>query len=316
MSWKVLLVTNQYPTAEHPGDAPCIEDQVEALRGLGVEVDVVVIDRFRSPWSYLRCALQMLWRNLHWRGHDVVHAFYGYAGLAALFQRRAPVVLTYRGSDLLGGIDGRIGRAIAPRVAGVVTMTEEMKERSGRRDARVIPFGIDLDRVRPVPTAEARRRLGLDPTAPLVLFPYDRRRRVKRFDLVEAVVERLRDEFPKIRILEVFDRPQEELALHMSACDLFLIASDYEGSPLAVREAMAMNLPVVSVPVGDVPELLDGVQYSSVVASQDVEALVEASRPVLRDRARSAGRERIAQFDASWSAREVIALYEEVTGQV
>jgi len=197
-----------------------------------------------------------------------------------------------------------------------VTMTEEMKERSGRPDARVIPFGIDLDRVRSVPTEEARRRLGLDATAPLVLFPYDRRRQVKRFDLIEEVVERLRDEFPTLRILEVFDRPQEELALHMSACDLFLIASDYEGSPLAVREAMAVNLPVVSVSVGDVPDLLEGVQNSAVVASQDVEALAEASRPILRHRARSAGRERIAEFDATWSAREVLSLYEEVTGRV
>jgi teichuronic acid biosynthesis glycosyltransferase TuaC len=45
----------------------------------------------------------------------------------------------------------------------------------------------------------------------------------------------------------------------MSACDALLLTSRHEGSPNVVKEALACNLPVVAVNVGDVAERLDGV---------------------------------------------------------
>ena len=45
----------------------------------------------------------------------------------------------------------------------------------------------------------------------------------------------------------------------MNACDALLFVSMYEGSPNIVKEALACNLPIVSVAVGDVAERLEGV---------------------------------------------------------
>ena len=56
-----------------------------------------------------------------------------------------------------------------------------------------------------------------------------------------------------------------EVAGVMNAVDVTVMTSDYEGSPVAVRESLACETPVVSVSVGDVPELLAGLPGCAVV---------------------------------------------------
>lgn len=43
----------------------------------------------------------------------------------------------------------------------------------------------------------------------------------------------------------------------MKSCDIFVMYSKYEGMPIAILEAGAEAMPVVSTPVGSVPEILD-----------------------------------------------------------
>ena len=43
-------------------------------------------------------------------------------------------------------------------------------------------MGVDLTRFHPIPRAEARAHLGLDPAGPYLLFPHEPSRPLKRFD--------------------------------------------------------------------------------------------------------------------------------------
>jgi len=52
--------------------------------------------------------------------------------------------------------------------------------------------------------------------------------------------------------------------IYMNACDMMLMTSLIEGSPNVVKEAMACNRPIISVPVGDVAKMIDGVAGCSV----------------------------------------------------
>jgi glycosyltransferase involved in cell wall biosynthesis len=104
--------------------------------------------------------------------------------------------------------------------------------------------------------------------------------------------------------------------LSRAAC--FVLASDYEGSPLAVIEAMAAGVPVVATGVGGVPELVADGETGFVVPPGAASALAAAVEAVLSDPARArrlgaAGRV-IARSRLSQERMmsDLLRLYEEV----
>jgi glycosyltransferase involved in cell wall biosynthesis len=54
--------------------------------------------------------------------------------------------------------------------------------------------------------------------------------------------------------------PHAEVPIWMNGSDVLLLTSLHEGSPNVVKEALACNLPVVSVDVGDVRERIHGIE--------------------------------------------------------
>lgn len=62
----------------------------------------------------------------------------------------------------------------------------------------------------------------------------------------------------------------------VAGADLFVLASDHEGLPLAVMEALALGVPVVATRVGGVPELVEDGTSGRLVPPRDSIALAEA----------------------------------------
>src|SRR5262249_57104372 len=81
-----------------------------------------------------------------------------------------------------------------------------------------------------------------------------------------------------------------DIPLYMNACDAFVFTSMQEGSPNVVKEALACDLPVVSVPIGDTTERLRGIAGCELVADEQPEAIAAALERVLRRGGRVAGR--------------------------
>jgi glycosyltransferase involved in cell wall biosynthesis len=315
-----------WPTASNAFRNGFLKRQVQALRELSVDCDVLVIeDRHSGPLGYGRAALAVR-RAVSSGQYDIVHAHYGLTGATCLVQGR-PLVLTLHGSDIYGAVDaegrktikGRlesaISRFVARRADVVIAVSSRMCALIPRTPSVVVPVGIDTNLFRPIDRAQARRELGLDESRPYVLFAAKPDNPVKRHWLAEQTMSVLREEFPTAKLVSVFGEPLERMPLWMNAADALLITSAYEGGPLIHREAMACNLPVVSVDVGDVALHLKDVAFSRVADDDDPTLLAGALRPIIRARERSNGRPRAQETDATATAEVIKRLYLKLPGQ-
>ena len=319
-SCRVLVVTNLWPTEADPGYGSFVQAQMESLRPLGVEFGVLFINGRASRWNYL-AGLSELRRRLRGTHYDLIHAHFGLSGWVARCQFRVPVVVSFMGDDVLGrptrsgGITpyGRFLQAssfiLARLVSAVIVKSREMKSKLRLGSAHVIPNGVDLELFRPLDQQEARRALGLDPRPKLVLFPYDPTEARKRFDLIEAAVAKAREQVPELEVLQVRGVTRERLPLYLNAADVLVLASMFEGSPNAVKEAMAVNLPVITVAVGDAADLI-GPTEGCFLVPREVEAIAARIVEVCQRGARTRGRDWITRLAMPNIAKQIVEVYD------
>ena len=317
--YQVLAVTNLWPTKDDSGWGTFVQGQMESLRPLGVEYDVLFMNGRESLANYGKAILE-LHRRLAAKRYDLIHAHFGLSGLVARCQWRVPVVVSFLGDDVLGRFD-REGRnslvglmfqissfVLARTVSAVIVKSAAMKQQLRLAAARVIPTGVNLDVFCPINQAEARRVLGLDKRPKYVLFPYDATVARKRFDLLQQAVTLARPELPEIEILQVVCVPRPQMPLYFNAADVLVLLSYAEGSPNAVKEAMAVNLPVISVDVGDTRELIGPTEGCYIVSPRADEVAARIVE-VCRRGARTRGREWISRYAEDKIAREVLKVY-------
>jgi glycosyltransferase involved in cell wall biosynthesis len=94
--------------------------------------------------------------------------------------------------------------------------------------------------------------------------------------LVKTVLEQVRERGLVAVIDVVGNLSQPEVWDLLRRLNVFVLASEDEGMPMAVLEAMAAGLPVVATPVGGIPELVKHGVSGLLVPVGDAEALAEA----------------------------------------
>lgn len=318
-AYRVLVVTNLWPTESDPGYGSFVHAQMESLRPLGVEFDTLFFDGRASRWNYLR-GIRRMRACLRQKPYDLIHAHFGLSGWVARCQFRLPVVVSFMGDDVLGRFsrNGRItpmghflrisSFLLARIVSRVIVKSRAMKERLRLGRAYVIPNGVDLNLFLPADQRDARGALGLDTARKFVLFPYDPGIQNKCHHLVASAVHLARRSIPEIEILYARGVPRQQMPIYMNAADLLVLASFSEGSPNAVKEAMAVNLPVVTVDVGDAREIVNGVDGCFVV-SREVEEIAGKIVEVCRRGLRTRGRDSIRRLSIESVAQRIVEVY-------
>ncbi len=319
----------------------------EEVRRRGVELVVVPeLVRQVSP-AKDAMAVAALARLFRERQVDVVHTNSSKAGIvgrvAAKAVRVPRVVHTVHGwpfHDRQGAASAKAWRFLERRTAPIAEhlvvvadsdRTKGLAAGIGRPEQyELIRSGLELDAYRadPVARAEVRRSLGISADAQVIGAINRLSPQKDPLLLLEAVLPVLAAR-PEARLVLVGDGPlrgevarratnqvvmtglRTDVPRLLAAMDVFVLASQWEGLPRTVLQAMATGVPVVATDADGIGEVVvDGVT-GRLVPRGDATALGRAVAETLDQPGElaSRARARLAEFDATAMVRRLEELY-------
>lgn len=321
----ILVITSEWPTEQHPEWAPFIVQQVQSLCRAGVHVDVVPFRGAKNLVNYLQ-AYRRVRRCLRHNSYDLIHAQFGQSGLLAL-PKLLPLVVTFRGSDLEGIIGAKgqytyrgyilryLSKWIAFLADEIIVVSESLaKYLPQQLPYHVIPGGVDFNLFKPSSKEKARKVLKLPQDQSLILFGGRPEIPRKRYTLARQAVDQLASWY-HADLVVLQNIPHHVVPIYMNACDVLLLTSLHEGSPNMVKEALACNLPVVSVNVGDVQARLAGVPGCIVCHDDCPHTIAAGLTEVLNQKVSFNGRDFIKELDEDIVTNRVIRVYRHIMQQ-
>ncbi len=273
------------------------------------------------------------------------HYFYPDGVAATLLGRRfgRPVVITARGSDLNliadYALPRRMIRWAAEHAAGLITVSRALEQRLlalgvAADKIRVLRNGVDLELFHPPGRAAARARLGLDgPT----LLSVGNLVANKGHDLVIRALASLPEHRlliagtgPEAAALDALSRrlgvaqrvrlvgavPHAELGQYYGAADALVLATEREGWPNVLLEAMACGTPVIATAVGGVPEIVAAPEAGLMLEERSAAAIaVAVGRLAAARPERAATRAYAEGFGWEATTRGQLELFTEILGR-
>lgn len=324
---QVLIVTNMFPDAARPYNGIFIAEQMDAISRYHPDVhfDVCYIEgENKGKAEYLKSVFKV--NRLIRRGHyDLVHIHFGPSGLYLLspFSKRVPTIVTFHGSDIQpAGGNGPLTISLSRRVAHLadacITLNAQMDAMVRRHNPNtyIVPCGVCTQLFKPATRPHHEGLAAQGGRVRRIIFPCSRDMAVKNYPLFCQTLHLLRDTYGiRCEEQELAGLSRQQVAALFNDADLLLMTSHSEGSPQAVKEAMACDLPVVSPPVGDVPELLHHVRNSYVSHTHDADELAALAMKALSQASREgmAGSEKIRQMrlDEHSVADRIYTIYEK-----
>lgn len=326
---RILAVTNMYPTSNDPTLGTFVEQQIKGLKQVGLDIQILFLDRAHGGMRVYLTTGRQVRAAVEDFQPDIVHAMYGgvMADIVTSVVHDRPKVVSFCGDDLLGELlSGRVRRVIsrygilasyraARRSNGIVVKSKNLQDAlppdvPGSK-IRIIPNGIDLERFKPLDRGICRDQLGWKDDQLNVLFPTNSGDPRKRPELALAAVEAAGRLNFKINVHQLKGVPHNQVPLWINASDAVVLTSLHEGSPNVIKEALACNVPVVSVDVGDVRERIQQIE-GCYIARADPDDLASKLKLVYDGPRRVDGRSTLQSLSLYEVALQLKQFYEEI----
>ena len=304
----VLVITNMYPSKSRPYSGIFVKEQVDELLKQGINIDLLFIDTTNGKQSYFTSIFEM-WKRIRKNKYDLIHAHYVHSGWIARLQFKLPVVVTSHGSDTLGH-EGWFLKKLYPWVNAVTITSKQNQMRIGLPDTYILPCGVDTTVFKYSDKDTARKELGWDVSKKIMLY-VGRNSPLKRLDILQDCHNIISNEIDNTELILATNVEHDKMPLYMSAADVFVFASETEGSPVVIKEAIACDLPIVSVDVGDVPEMIDNIE-NCYICERTPESMAYFVTRIFENCPRSNGHDFLERISNENIAKRLIDIYENV----
>jgi len=304
--------------------SPFVFSQGNSLENAGVELDYFII-KGKGILGYLK-NIPELRKRVKSGNYDIIHSHYSYSAWVSLLSFSGlPQVVSFMGTDVYGDVNhkgkpklrGKLNYLISKLIQPFMDEIIVKSERLGRyvylkHKMHVVPNGVNFSIFRPQSKSEARKKIKLSSNKKQILFLGNKNNPRKNFSLLNDSLKQLdQNQFE----LLPFKYPiaKEKVPLYLNSADVVIMTSFLEGSPNVVKEAMACNKPIVSVDVGDVPEVIGNTEGCYVVdynARQLANKIIEASNFEI-----TTGRKDIEHLEINNIANRIISIYQKALKQ-
>jgi len=259
---------------------------------LGIGINVIVLDESKLNslvilWKLIRCIHQIRPDVIH--THRIKENILG--SVAARLYGNIPTLRTSHGASehtpswrypskrINHWLNFVCGRYLQHAIIAVSEdLAEKLKTDFPAKKIHVIENGIDLQEIK----SPARGKKSTDPDNAFSIGFAGRLVQVKRVDIILNTARYILDNYPELKIvfhifgdgplrdelerlsrkldtgkIVTFEGHCDDILEEIQKMNALLIASDHEGLPMILLEAMALGTPVIAHAVGGIPNVLN-----------------------------------------------------------